>query len=91
MRLVRTIGWVLTLWAVAAIAFSGLGVRAWFRTPSPAQAELRERSRERGEELVLWAGTAGVACLALASLAGLRNKPRPAGSGATVDRGDSVG
>src|SRR5437763_1311584 len=37
MRQLRTLGVVLIVWAVAALAFSGLGVREWFRTPSPAR------------------------------------------------------
>lgn len=77
MRLLRIVGLVLIVWAVAAMAFAGLHVPSWFRKPSPSEVEIRKHQWERSDEgLILGAATAGFACLALASLAELRRKPR---------------
>jgi hypothetical protein len=81
MRLLRTVGLVLTLWAVAALALEGLAAWFWFRTPSPAEAEIRQRAWARHEPLGRAAAGLGLACLALASLLGRGDRTRPAQPG----------
>jgi hypothetical protein len=83
MRWLRITGLILVGWSAVYTVYAQLGVRSWFRTqpPSPFIAELRERNRREGENMALWAGSIGVACLALASLLG-RHAKDPAGSGA---------
>ena len=77
MRLLRTLGLILVLWAVAAIVYRESGVRSWIRTPSPERAERWVRKWQRAEELILLAGTAGIACLMLAARIESWKKMRP--------------
>lgn len=78
MRLLRITGLALTLWALSALAFHGLGVRSWFRTPAPRQTEIRERIWTRFDEpYILWAGAIGITCLAVTSFLGQWLKRSP--------------
>jgi hypothetical protein len=87
MRPLRLIGSVLTLWAVAALAFHTLGVRSWVSTPTPTQTEAwKVMWKDYSEPQILWTGTAGLTCLALAALVGRWNKRSRTGPGAPADQ-----
>ena len=73
MRALRIIGYVLALWAFAALLYTESGVRTWFRTPSP-QLALRNSKQERMPALIAVAGVAALGCLAVASLLDWRKR-----------------